>query len=220
MRLWKLQGAISIGKELCRVNANKKQRIALLKMNNVPCDVRADLGLQVFKRDCPNIQVTVAIDYRCNETSIACARKAFENIFLVDATISTVLTTADVMAMGVIEAADKMLPPYKARSILVSGFDNSLMLQKSGLLAQKRVFITVDQGMTTSGDGVWSALPKTIKLIEDRNLHSTKEVQKVCFNSMHSLSTIIKRLTACIVGAWSQESHFLNKHAGSAACHF
>ncbi len=65
-----------------------------------------------------------------------------------------------------------MLMDSMARSILVSGFDNIAAIQP--LMAQGRVFATVDQLSTKAGVGVWNTLPKVVQMVS--SVHQTSRL--------------------------------------------
>ena len=151
------RGARLTGKELCRIGGGAYQVIVLLYGADPALDLRVDLAIQRFQKDCPNSDYVVAHEKR-GDWSAEQAFAMFRALFLIDSTITTVLCANDAMAEGVIKAADMVLGARQASRLLVSGFDDNI--NQRGYLQSRRMFATVNQGTTVPNEYVWSILPK------------------------------------------------------------
>ena len=154
------QGARFTGEELCRTSQDSYQRIALLYGAEAVRDVRVDTALATYMAGCPNAQVHVPYKKRGDWTTEG-AQRTFEALFLVDSTITTVLCANDKMALGVFNAADKILGLSKALQVQVTGFDHIDDILP--YLRSRRAISTVNQGTTIANDFIWSILPKVTR---------------------------------------------------------
>ena len=150
-------GGALVGKEWCRISGNIPQHVAVYYSHKTALDHRVDSALEAFAAACPGTSLDVSHRLRGNLTEEA-AQSMFEKLFVVNKAITTVICVNDNSAVGVIKAADKLLSPNRARSLVVTGYGH----RDVGIpyLNTKRLAVTVDELIGIPNKGVWDVMPK------------------------------------------------------------
>lgn len=171
-------GARDTGREFCRMRSEQtEQRVALFYGLNHELDVRCDAVVEEFRKECPHVNLKVVRTLRTPDWGFESAKEMIKPVFLAEPTLTGVITAADILGMGVIAAADELLPPADAERLVVTGFDHADFVIP--FLRNKRILATVDQlSNKISSTGMWHTIPNFLKVVQEQSINSTAAVKE------------------------------------------
>jgi Neurotransmitter-gated ion-channel ligand binding domain len=160
------------GSELCRLRKGSKQlkvaKIFFANRGTAPLDYRVDIALDVFREECPQVEVIEV--WKVYDDIDNDALKA---TLLFNPLPDVVMTSKDEQARNFLNLAEEILTKEEVSQIVTTGWNN---LERD-LLNEQRILFTVDQLVHYPHEGIWRAIGTVVDIIQKTGLNSTGAIQ-------------------------------------------